>query len=108
VKVSEFAIEAFDLKTGVLYFSVDGTKLSYMPEGVNDSGRVTAVSSILTELRRARLVVVSFYKPPAGQEDLSQSFSRYFPAYSLEAPDGTTTVMPGAHYGPVGAFYLKY
>ena len=108
IKVAEFVVEAFDLNMGVLYFSVDGTRLCYMPQGGDDSARVTAVASILTELRKARLVVVSFYKPPAGDENRSQDGSRYFPAYALEAPDGTTTVMPGANYRSVGAFYLKY
>ena len=51
IKVVDFALDAFDLKAGVIYFTVKGTKLFYMPEGADDWSRVTAVASISSKER---------------------------------------------------------
>ena len=94
VKASEVIVSAFDLKAGTLYLVIDGHNLYFEPSSEDNASRILAISAILSELRKAKSVVVSY------SDEKDQIGNRYFPAY---APLSNGTV-----FNSLGAFYFRY
>lgn len=94
VNPSDVEVAAFDLQEGVLYFRIDGRNFYFEPPSENKALRISAATAILSELRKAKTVVLSY------SDEQNQVRSRYFPAY---AP-----FSQGTSYNPLGAFFFRY
>jgi hypothetical protein len=95
VKAAEVVVAAFDLQEGVLYLTIEGRNYYFEPQSQDKASRISAISAILAELRKAKTVVLTF------SDEKEQVGGRYFPAYAGLTKGGTT-------YNSLGAFYLRY
>lgn len=90
---------ALDVRTGALFFTVNGSYFYYQPTSTDISVRVIELTGLMAEMRLARTVVVTFADPSApGSES---SADRVFP--------GNEGIgLEGQRCQPVKAFYLRY
>jgi hypothetical protein len=93
----ELVIDALDVQEGRLFFQYKGKHLYFSPKSSDATTRSIALVAIMSELRLAKSVVISYStlaKMPA---------QRHFPFYIPKS-----LVATGADYSPVGSFYFKY
>ena len=97
IPAKDLEIDALDVQEGMLFFRVDGHRLYFSPKSDDATTRSIALTSIMSELRHAKTLVISYSTLP------ERPGSRHFPFYAPRSLMET-----GGAYDSVAAFYFKY
>jgi len=97
ISAKELVIDALEVREGVLFFRVDGHRLYFSPQSADPTTRSITLTAIMSELRHAKSLVISYSTLPNAPG------SKHFPFYPP-----TALMQTGGAYFSVAAFYFKY
>ena len=97
IPAKDLVIDALEVREGMLFFRVDGHRLYFSPKSDDPTTRTIALTAIMSELRHAKSLIISYSTLPNAPG------SKHFPFYPP-----TALMQTGGAYSSVAAFYFKY